>query len=153
MTVQVSFRKWSTWTHISATNCLYQNSWWHNILSSGGSRISQRGAPTPEGTNVLFGIIFAENCMKMKIFGRRGGHATPISATAFTTFIDCGNYSSVTTLSLCFVLTSYRIVWERYGNYVVTLLLQYTNSNETVCVVKTRYCHPDWFSPVMSARC
>ena len=39
-------------------------------FSSGGSRISQ-GAPTLVGANLLFGIIFAENCMKMKKIGPR----------------------------------------------------------------------------------
>ena len=31
-----------------------------------------RGAPTLVGANLLFGIIFAENCMKMKKIGPRG---------------------------------------------------------------------------------
>ena len=33
------------------------------------------GAPTPEGVNLLFGIIFAENCMEMKRIGL--GRAPP----------------------------------------------------------------------------
>ena len=30
------------------------------------------GTPTPWGANLLFGIISAENCMKMTIIGLRG---------------------------------------------------------------------------------
>ena len=39
--------------------------------SSGGSRISQTGAPTPEFwvKNLLFDKIFAKNCTKMKGMG------------------------------------------------------------------------------------
>ena len=42
-------------------------------ILSGGSRISQTGAPTSVyGKNLLFGKIFAENYMKMKKLGLRG---------------------------------------------------------------------------------
>ena len=44
-------------------------------LCSGRSRIYSR-APTPGGSNLLFGIIFAENCMEMKLIGLRGGRTS-----------------------------------------------------------------------------
>ena len=46
-----------------------------NTAISGGSRISQmRGAnPWGGGENLSFVKIFAENCMKMKEIGQRGG--------------------------------------------------------------------------------
>ena len=63
-------------------------------ILSGGSRISQGEATTPGGggeTNPLFGIIFAENCMKIKkkLTKRRGAHPShpldpPLIATLQT---------------------------------------------------------------------
>ena len=51
--------------NVNITEKVYQNQ------SGGGSRIYQRGAPTPgEGcANLLFCKIVAENCMKMNEFG------------------------------------------------------------------------------------
>ena len=40
---------------------------------SGGWRIFQREAPTPRGGNLLLGVIFAKNCMKMKNNELKGG--------------------------------------------------------------------------------
>ena len=65
-------------------------------ILSGGSRISQAEATTPGGggTNPLFGIIFAENCMniKEKLTKRRGAHPShpldpPLIATLQTVHI------------------------------------------------------------------
>ena len=42
--------------------------------NSGGSRIFPRGAPTPKSA-IIF-QIFAENCMKMKVFGPQRGAAS-----------------------------------------------------------------------------
>ena len=39
-------------------------------------------APTPEGANLLFGICFAENCMKMKKNGLREGTRGLLDASA-----------------------------------------------------------------------
>ena len=45
--------------------------------SSGGSRISQRGTPTPGGApTYYFANFFAKNCMKMKGFGLGRGWAS-----------------------------------------------------------------------------
>ena len=52
---------------LGPTNCKLTNS---------GSRISQRGAPTLGSVNLLFGIIFGENCMQMKKIGLRGEQAS-----------------------------------------------------------------------------
>ena len=40
--------------------------------NNAGFRISQRGRPTLGVANLLFGIIFAENCMRLKILNREG---------------------------------------------------------------------------------
>ena len=46
--------------------------------NNGGSRISQRGRPTLGVDNLLFGIIFAENCVRLKkIEPRRGARPSP----------------------------------------------------------------------------
>ena len=46
-----------------------------HIHISGGSRISQMEGRQPKrgDANLLFGIIFAENCLKIKTFGQKGG--------------------------------------------------------------------------------
>ena len=52
--------------------------------TSGGSRISQKEAPTPErGANLLFGINFVKNAWKWKKNGLIGAsvHGTPRSTT------------------------------------------------------------------------
>ena len=49
----------------------------YSVLSeiSGGSRISQRDAPTPEGdADLLLANFLAKNCMKMKEFGPSLGY-------------------------------------------------------------------------------
>ena len=47
--------------------------------TSGGSRISQKGAPTPKVGSPTYYLtnFFPENCMKMKEFGLRGGSCVP----------------------------------------------------------------------------
>ena len=55
-------------TSVSITFSVYVD------VSSGGSRIFLRGAPTPKMG--LFFQLFAENCMKMKEFGPPGGRAS-----------------------------------------------------------------------------
>ena len=47
------------------------------IKNSGGSRIPQSGASTPEegAKSILIGKIFDENCMRMKEIGPTGGRA------------------------------------------------------------------------------
>ena len=44
------------------------------------------GVPTPGGANLLFSIIFAENCMEMKKNDGGGGHVlvSPKSTTKYT---------------------------------------------------------------------
>ena len=51
----------------------------NQLLHSGGSRISQTGVANPWvwGENLLFGKIFAKNCMKMKEIGPAGGCPSP----------------------------------------------------------------------------
>ena len=45
-----------------------------SVVTSGRSRISQMGVPTPEhGENLLFVKIFAKNCMKIEEIGWTGG--------------------------------------------------------------------------------
>ena len=43
-----------------------------NTFAVADSGFPMGGAPTPGGANLLFGINFAENCMKMKEIGLKG---------------------------------------------------------------------------------
>ena len=52
--------------------------------SSGRSRISQMG-----GTNLLLGIIFVENCTKMKKIGLGGARDTPLQSTTGLASLPC----------------------------------------------------------------
>ena len=48
------------------------------FLTSGGSRISERGSPNPGGPTAQFGINFAEKCMKMEKMVWEGARPPPI---------------------------------------------------------------------------
>ena len=53
--------------------------WFGNyMITSGGSRISQRGRQSDRGSANLLWPKFIKNCMKMKKIGPRGGHASKI---------------------------------------------------------------------------
>ena len=77
-------------------------------LCSGGSRISQKGAPT-KGANVLFCKIFVENCMKMKEFGPSGATPGSVSALLICFFVLrlCVSLSVSLSVGVCVCLLVY----------------------------------------------
>ena len=59
----------------------------------GGSRISQKGAPTPEfGVKTLFSKIFAENCMEMKEIGPTGESVPGAPLDMPMDWLYCGTF-------------------------------------------------------------
>ena len=75
------------------------------------------GAPTlgPGGTNLLFGIIFPENCMKVKIFGRKRGARHPQIRHCFHKSYWLRKLSlchyPVTVFCFDFISNSVRTIW------------------------------------------
>ena len=65
------------------SNCFTFTPWFvtprvHKIITSVGSRISQRGCANPRGgTNILFDQFFPKTAWKWKKFGPEGGEARP----------------------------------------------------------------------------
>ena len=77
-------------------------------VPSGGSRISQRGVPQPQGGRRQHTIclFFPENCMKMKKFWA-GGARVPCAPLRSATGIDLNYHTS----KICFT----RVIYHQHG--------------------------------------
>ena len=105
-----------TLPHRSVNGVCLSTLLWSHIHCSGGSSISQRRAPTPEGdTNLLFDQFFTKTAWKLRNFGTEEGTslASPRSAlwrNYYFLFFFFLNQSILIRLS------EVRILWPNLGN-------------------------------------